>query len=349
MSKYLQIDPEGYLISSGIRIQDEEFGRSVLQNLKLEDFTYSAEIDGHKVIVESFDEPIMALDIEPLKDLEWRLLAPYGYETQFNLNTLWLDEWDRFGGTTISGCSFVLSRAAQARFFDTLDEFDDDSITFQGVKYKPHGRWKSKDDVSYHQFWSQIYSEDKTPPWDLETYNPVLETATAQLKLNKLRILVVGAGRAHDAVYFSRQGHIVTALDFSPEAKRRFEEFYPQEKENLQYVIGDIFNPPQDWKNSFDLIFDHTLFCAIDPYRRNELIKTWTLLLHVDGSLLSIFFAMDKPAGPPYGATEWEIAQRLKDHFNLVYWTRCKNSHPRRMGKELLVYAHKQKKPTSKI
>jgi hypothetical protein len=51
---------------------------------------------------------------------------------------------------------------------------------------------------------------------------------------------------------------------------------------------------------------------------------------------------MDKGSAPPFGATEWEIRERLKRSFNFLYWTRWKKSIPRRLGKELVVYAQKK-------
>jgi hypothetical protein len=51
---------------------------------------------------------------------------------------------------------------------------------------------------------------------------------------------------------------------------------------------------------------------------------------------------MYKKQGPPYGGSEWELRQRLKDSFQFVFWGRWQKSLPKRQGKELFVYAQKK-------
>ena len=155
------------------------------------------------------------------------------------------------------------------------------------------------------------------------------------------RIAVLGAGRGHDAAFLAQQGHLVTAIDISPEAIQFSKSIYGSVP-NLTFLEADIFNLPSSLKNSFDLVFEHTCYCAIPPSRRNELVKVWRQLLTEDGHVLGVFFAMDKRFGPPFGGSEWELRQRFKNHFDFVYWTRWRRSLPRRIGHEIVIYMKKK-------
>lgn len=325
----------------GMRVTDPDFGFELFTHLKiLSDSTLVTHTDGHEVIVEAFDEALVAQRIDKHED-RWIIQMPYNFKAEVQTEAFSLDEWDRFHGRTPEGLPFVLSRPAQASFFDLVDEFDDDSITVNGKKFVlPF--WPSESAaVEKENFWTDIYQTESEPGWDLKKVSPVIEDALKQLKLPKMRVLVLGAGRGHDAVHFAKQGHLVTAVDFSPKAYEQFKEIYGT-VDNLQYLVQDTFKLDQSYKNSFDLIVDHTHFCAINPRDRKKLVKLYKTLLTDEGMLLAVFFAMDRKSGPPFGSTEWELQQRLNESFQLLYWTRCKNSVERRLGKELLVVGRKK-------
>jgi hypothetical protein len=59
------------------------------------------------------------------------------------------------------------------------------------------------------------------------------------------------------------------------------------------------------------------------------------------GHLLGIFFTIDNNSRPPFGATEWELRERLKKTFQLFYWTKWKAETTRAPGVELIIYAKK--------
>jgi hypothetical protein len=51
---------------------------------------------------------------------------------------------------------------------------------------------------------------------------------------------------------------------------------------------------------------------------------------------------MEKRQGPPFGGSEWELKQRLKNNFKPLIWQRFKNSIKGRWGKELVIFAQKK-------
>ena len=264
----------------------------------------------------------------------------YGAEAAFRLESLCVDEWDRFHGLSENSVPFVFSRTAQVEFFDFLDSFDDDSITD-----RRHALFNSRrgsrlpEPPSGSGFWTNIY-QTETPGWELGTETPILPVVLPQLKLSKCRVLVLGCGSGHDAAYLARQGFVVTAVDFSEEAIQRARANYASQS-GLTIVQADAFNLPEKFNASFDLVFEHTFYCAVSPDRRDELVDQWRRVLTPVVSCWVCSLCMKNRVGPPFGGSEWESARRALegDRFNILYWTRWRQSIEARRSKELVVFA----------
>lgn len=338
--RFQKIDEEGYLLSEqGVRMEDETFGREFLNSLFLNDsHQVKAKYKSSEVFVEAFDQPLIARHLIKEND-QLTIELPYQMKALVNLDTLSLDEWDRFHGLTDKNVPFVLSRQAQIELFDLLDEFDDDQIKIFGKNFPTPPYFSSSSDVNVESFWTGIY-ESEEPKWDLKAPANALKDVLPQLKLSKQRVLVLGCGKGHDAAFLAQAGHLVTAVDISPSAIEGAKKQYSH-LSGLEFLQADVFKLPSQNFGPFDLVFEHTCFCAIDPAKRSDLVKVWKKLLVDDGHLLGIFYVMPKPLGPPFGASEWEVRERLKPSFDFRYWTRWRNSIPRRQGNELVVYAQK--------
>ncbi len=344
--RYIQIDEEGYLKLEETRVTDAEIGKRWLASLQHDptQFLVWMHMESQDVVVESFDAPYVALQVSHA-DGAWCVTMPYDYSENFSLETLSLDEWDRFHGLTERGIPFVFSRSAQASFFDLLEEYDDDSISADGKRYELPAWLHSTNENDKMSFWSERYQQQSTP-WDLSGAHPSLPRLASAIKIQRSRILVLGCGRGHDAAWFARAGHIVTAVDYSEEAVREARALYA-DVPDLTFVQADAFALPAKFDGVFDVVFDHTMYCAIDPERRNDLVKTWRRALTENGHLLGIFFCNEKLKGPPYGGSEWELRTRFQKQFRPLYWQRLKDSPEQglsRRGSELFIYS--QKLPT---
>lgn len=338
--QFIQIDEEGYPLSQEIRIHDHDAGHEILSNLNLHaSGSFVSTFGETPVIVEVFDEPYVAQQINK-SDNAWKLLLPYDLELKFDLKSLSLDEWDRFHGYAENDVPFVMSRKAQVMFFDSLDEFDDDSITSDGVQYDVPPYWHSKSELGKEAFWSGIYSKSENPGWNLGAPAPALNEMMQRVKLTKSRILILGCGEGHDAARFAQDGHVVTAVDISAIALEKAKFLYGH-LANIQFVEADIFKLPAHFDKTFDLVFEHTCYCAISPTKRNELIKVWNRVLTDQGQLMGVFFSCERRNGPPFGGSEWELRQRLKKNYQPIFWGRWQNSVPRRQGQEFFVFMRK--------
>ena len=339
--RYIQIDEEGFFLSAEKRILDEDLGFHAFENLKLTDSKiYKTQFGENDCIVEAFDDPYVAGQIS-FEENNWWLYLPYDFKIKFDLKTLSLDEWDRFHGVAENGIPFVLSNKAQSEFFNLLEEFDDESITWNGKKIKIPSYWSETKTVRDEKYWSDVYRTEENPGWNLNSAAEAFKDMLPRLKLTKSRVLVLGCGEGHDAAHFAEAGHIVTAVDISPEAIARAQKKYAEFK-NIKWVEADIFALPKEWLHQFDIVVEHTCFCAIDPTQRSALAQIWIRLLAPQGKLMAIFFTMEKKEGPPFGATEWEIRARLKKSFTFLFWGRWRGSIAKRQGRELFVYAQKR-------
>lgn len=338
---FLQIDEEGFLLSGEMRLNDFEFGQAILKALHVtESFTIKSTYQEQSLYIEAFDEPYVAQSVR-LTDRQMFIKIPYDLEFEVKPETLCLDEWDRFHGLTTTGVPFVFMNKAQADFFNQLDEYDDDSITLFGKTYTLPSYFPDREDIDPAEYWSDIYRAEENPGWNLNAPANALIDMLPRLKLPKSNVLVLGCGEGHDAAHFAEAGHLVTAVDISEEALSRAKKKYVH-LTNITWVQADLFDLPMEWNHRFDLIFEYTCFCAINPARRNEMVKVWGRLLHEQGQLMGVFFTMPKRIGPPFGASEWELRKRLTSGFQFLFWGRWKKSIERRQGKELFVLAKKR-------
>jgi SAM-dependent methyltransferase len=354
LSKFIQIDEEGFFAQNGARVTDDKFGAQLLSNLVYDNRILFTDSAGEKVVVEPFDEPLVVKQVTKSGKGQWTLQLAYGVVTPLDLRELSADEWDRFRGNTELTNSkgakvkmpFVFSRAAQAEFFNLVDDFDDDSFTVGDARIDVKPYWPTiYKGIRDREFWSEHYraweDDGAKPGWDLGGPATPLKDILPQLKLNRSRIAVVGSGAGHDAAYLAQQGHIVVGIDISPEAVAHARGLY-EDVRDLEFICADVLTPSRMLDNRFDLVFEHTFYTAVDPTLRSKVAEAYKRLLAEKGHLLGIFFTCNQGSAPPFGATEWEIRERLKKSFNMLYWTRWKKSIPRRLGKELVVYAQKK-------
>ena len=68
----------------------------------------------------------------------------------------------------------------------------------------------------------------------------------------------------------------------------------------------------------FDWLFEHTLFCAIQPRERDEYVRAVGRWLKPGGNYLAVNYLDCGPDGPPWPTTCAEQVERFAPHFDLV-------------------------------
>lgn len=340
---YLTINEHGelFLDKSEKPVPDGEIAQTLLRNVRLtNNFNLETSFEKTKYLIEAFDHPLFAYRVQAQAGKVF-IQTQQQLSFEADLTKFSLDPFDRICGLTTSNAPFRLTEKAQSQLFDDCDEFDDESFTLSGLRVETPDYYFENPNLSDSEFWTDIYNEGN-PGWDLGEPAVAFKDMIQRIKLPKSRILVLGCGSGHDAALFAEAGHVVTAVDFSAGAIQKAKSLYGH-VENMSFVQQDIFTLPHEWNETFDVIVEHTCFCAIDPDRRKEMVKLWRRLLHEEGQVMGVFFAMLKRAGPPYGSSEWEIRELLKNSFHFLFWGRWRESIPRREGRELFILAKKKK------
>jgi methyl halide transferase len=204
-------------------------------------------------------------------------------------------------------------------------------------------------DVNSTEFWDQAY-RDQRDGWDMGTPTPVFADI---LRRNGLDFREIGgpdyrqvqtaptaalpcSGRGYDAMLFASHGFDVTAIDFSSEALSYLHELQPR-PERLTLLNADLFDMPASTRDSFDLIVEYTCVCAIDPFRRAELVKATHELLRPDGHALMLLFPIDgRAGGPPFAINDGEWKQLMSPYFDLTFECTPSTSVKPRLGRERL-------------
>ncbi len=187
--------------------------------------------------------------------------------------------------------------------------------------------------------WEADY-ERGTDGWDLGGPTPVFRRLLTSKQFTPGRLIVLGAGRGHDARAYARQGFQVTAVDFSPYVVGEMHKLAAPDAP-VEILQADIFTLPHTLNETFDYVLEYTCFCAIDPARRAEYADLVARLLKPGGRYLDLAFPLDgRPGGPPFAVTVEEILTLFEARgFKLVQRERPIDSvKPRRGAEELLIF-----------
>ncbi|KAI3903671.1 hypothetical protein MKW98_032325 [Papaver atlanticum] len=158
----------------------------------------------------------------------------------------------------------------------------------QGLSDEYSGRW-------------EICWEQGDTGWDLGQPTPILLQLLEKETLPKGRVLVPGCGAGHDVVAIANPERYVVGLDISKTGIKRAREISSSSPSAkcFEFVEADFFT----WRPTeiFDLIYDYTFFCAIEPRMRASWGTRMHELLKPDGELITLMYPTnDRDGGPPF-------------------------------------------------
>jgi SAM-dependent methyltransferase len=183
-------------------------------------------------------------------------------------------------------------------------------------------------------YWSHLYRAQRDR-WDLGRPAPSLVALLDSTEAPpRGRVVVPGCGRGYDALLLAARGYSVLGFDFAAEAIADATRLALRQGARVTFEQQDLFALPEAYTGSFDLVFEHTLFCAIDPSRRPEYVEVMHRLLKPGGEFVGIFFVHPRPGGPPFRTEPAEINSLFASHFLIRQLAPAPISVPERRGEE---------------
>lgn len=183
--------------------------------------------------------------------------------------------------------------------------------------------------------WEEHYRQGETP-WEKGRPHPALLDFLKEHGPVPGEIFVPGCGSGHDVRALSSCENHVVGIDIAPFAIAAANAFPKVGHE--EYQLADLFALPAEFNRQFDVVFEHTCFCAIDPARRAQYVEAIVRLLRPGGRIIAIFFLNPdhNEAGPPYGVSRAELAERFDADFALEREWVPARTHPGREERELM-------------
>jgi cyclopropane fatty-acyl-phospholipid synthase-like methyltransferase len=183
--------------------------------------------------------------------------------------------------------------------------------------------------------WESRYQSGDTP-WEKGEPSPgLVDFLNANLQMDRGSVAIPGCGSGNDAIAWAEAGFEAWGFDLAPSAVRSAKERAAATGLAISVVQSDFLAaaPPKP----FDWLFEHSLYCAIDPDRRCDYVEAALRWLKPNGQILAVHYMIRDMEGPPFGTTQEELMERFSPHFELVQgWV--PRSYLNRAGLELMLW-----------
>lgn len=188
------------------------------------------------------------------------------------------------------------------------------------------------------KFWEERYINNQTG-WDVGYIATPLKNYIDQLTNKNIKILIPGAGNSHEAEYLWNNGFKnIYVLDIAEHPLLNFKSRIPDFPET--HLIHDDFFKIKD---TFDLIIEHTFFCALNPDLRETYALKMFDLLPENGKLVGLLFDFElTKEGPPFGGSSQEYTNYFSKHFKIKTLEKAYNSIKPRQDRELFFIFEKR-------
>jgi cyclopropane fatty-acyl-phospholipid synthase-like methyltransferase len=183
--------------------------------------------------------------------------------------------------------------------------------------------------------WEERY-QSQDMPWEKGAPAPgLVDFLSSDPQLQRGTVCIPGCGTGHDARAWASSGFRAYGYDLAPSAIRLSIERTKAAGLTAQFRLADFLCDPAPFK--FDWLFEHTLFCAIQPQQRDDYVHSVLRWLKPGGSYLAINYLIPDEDGPPFGTTREEVLRRFSPHLKLLSeWV--PRSYPNRTGLELMLW-----------
>jgi SAM-dependent methyltransferase len=186
--------------------------------------------------------------------------------------------------------------------------------------------------------WDQRYQNQDTP-WDHGEAAPAIDEVIQRQRLEPgVEVLVLGCGLGHDVQAWANAGFSTTGVDISATALQRAEESYGIDR--MRWLLADLFASDLAKHGCYDVIWEHTCFCAIPLDWRESYVEAVFRVLKPGGIFCCLFFTdTGNPPGegPPFNVNRDEVMRLFDSRFTLQWEKSPERSYDSRVGREWLM------------
>lgn len=186
--------------------------------------------------------------------------------------------------------------------------------------------------------WDQHY-RDKHTPWDHGIPAPAIQEVIEHGAFaTGSEILVIGCGYGHDVRSFADAGYPATGLDLSEAAVN--EARLVSAGKNVTFMQGDLFDPALPDQKRYDVVWEHTCFCAISVDSRASYVDAVYHLLKPGGVFVGLFYTdtgVPLEEGPPFNVDRDEVSRLFGPKFILEQENLPQRAYENRIGREWLM------------
>jgi cyclopropane fatty-acyl-phospholipid synthase-like methyltransferase len=177
-------------------------------------------------------------------------------------------------------------------------------------------------------------------PWEKGAPSPgLVDFLAANANLPGETVCVPGCGTGHDAREWAKSGFRVYGYDLAPSAIQLSVERTRAAGMQAEFRLADFLRDEPPFR--FDWVFEHTLFCAVQPEERDAYVRALPRWLKPGGHYLAVNYLIPDTDGPPFGTTREEVLGRFSPQFELLKeWG--PRSYPNRTGLELMLWWRKK-------
>jgi SAM-dependent methyltransferase len=185
------------------------------------------------------------------------------------------------------------------------------------------------------EYWENRY-QTKEMTWEKGAPSPgLVDFLAAHPDLKPGTVCVPGCGTGHDVRAFAAAGFAAFGFDLAPSAIALAEEKTKAAGLAAKFQLADFLR--DEPLRKFDWLFEHTLFCAIQPGGRDDYVRAVLRWLKPGANYLAVNYFDCGPDGPPWPTTRAEQLERFSPHFDLQGdWT--PRSYSNREGKERMFH-----------
>jgi methyl halide transferase len=187
--------------------------------------------------------------------------------------------------------------------------------------------------------------------WDKGAPAPgLVEFLQEHPELPRGMVAVPGCGLGHDVRAWAEFGFAARGFDIAPSAiqlaakhtagleKTQVQPFVAYATKGCMpgtapsFTLGDFLSDQPPFL--FDYVFEHTLFCAIQPAERDAYVAAVLRWLKPGGTYLAVNYIVCD-GDPPFPVSREELWRRFRPQFHLIdQW--IPRSYPNRTGRELM-------------